>query len=576
MDGSAAERLLRQLSSAQRDQLLLDVLKRDSRAAAAAAAAAAAVVEAEAAAAADELAGSTAAFADLPWPALELIAGYVYASFSPRVGEAAPVSEVLATARALRGTCRAWRRGIETGSTVSSLFLGPKASGQLWWDPTHGATMRTVHVQPVPPRVYPTAGPAAGMGLPGAITDTARAEMQLECRVVRLGGSGAVRLEVCGSRRLPPDETNHQQPPEPLDGLHPQVELCDRGGGGSTVWVRAGVDLSRGEIPWHSCVPYPWPDVANVNPRPIYALPLPPPESLAVSFASLSHLSLAGLLLGRLPAALQSLPSLAVLELRGNLLRNLPSWLSQMEQLRTIELTDSGLPDSFLASDQAMNGGAGPLPPFLTDLRMGEMQGFDPYHDPYERMTSLPRWLGLGAALEASGGSFCTSLRRLDLSHNQIDMRAVALPWHSRRQQPAAARNTAGAAGSAANAAAEDRRPADSSSGGLPSPQSAPIAALRSGSCPWVSLRYLSLRHLRTNAVPYFLSSLHLTELDLNGLDLHDRGGGAIALAPADAAAGPTPLYPTNTSILLCSVCARPSAARHWLLACLLACSVSI
>ena len=34
--------------------------------------------------------------------------------------------------------------------------------------------------------------------------------------------------------------------------------------------------------------------------------------------------------------------------------------------------------------------------------------------------------------------------------------------------------------------------------------------------------------------MPHFLSSLHLTELDLNYLDIHDRGGGAIALAPPD------------------------------------------
>ena len=54
--------------------------------------------------------------------------------------------------------------------------------------------------------------------------------------------------------------------------------------------------------------------------------------------------------------------------------------------------------------------------------------------------------------------------------------------------------------------------------------------------CPWSSLRYLSLRGVRTNTVPHFLSSLHLTELDLNYLDIHDRGGGAIALAPPDTA----------------------------------------
>eukprot|EP01044_Picomonas_judraskeda_P027074 COSAG03_NODE_8465_length_800_cov_1.252496_2_plen_79_part_01 len=54
---------------------------------------------------------------------------------------------------------------------------------------------------------------------------------------------------------------------------------------------------------------YPWPDVTNVNPRPIYTIPLPPHEQLQASFALLAHVSLAGLLLGKLPVALRSLPS---------------------------------------------------------------------------------------------------------------------------------------------------------------------------------------------------------------------------------------------------------------------------
>jgi len=162
--------------------------------------------------------------------------------------------------------------------------------------------------------------------------------------------------------------------------LHPQIELCDRGGGGGSVWIRAGASPDRGEIPWHSCVPYPWPDLANVNPRPIYALPLPPPEVLEGGFAALIHLSLVGLLLGRLPLALRSLPSLKTLLLRGNLLRDLPSWLPEIS-LSTLDLSDSGLPASFIegggdgTSSAATAGEGGPLPSAsLRDLRMSEMQ----------------------------------------------------------------------------------------------------------------------------------------------------------------------------------------------------------
>lgn len=491
-EDDALKQLLRTLSPDQRDQLLLDALGRDAKLLEQA--------QAVAVGAADQLqsassttARAAVAFADLPAPALELIAGFLYASFCCRGRQAPPVSDVLATTRALRGTCQGWRRNIDTARTVVALDLGPR-SGQLWWDPTYGATVRSVRVQPVPPRVYPTTGPAAGMALPrGTADDPTRDEMQLECRVVRSGGSGKVRLEVCGSRR-------GQQPSS--DSVYPQVEVCDTGGGGGTVWVRGGVDLSKGEIPWHSCVPYPWPDVTNVNPRPIYTIPLPPPEDLQRSFGLLAHVSLVGLLLGRLPIALRSLPSLAILELRGNLLRDLPPWLPQLQRLTMIDLTDSGLPASFLMSDQAITGeaGMGLMPRSLTDLRMGNMVGHDQFHDPYERMTRLPDWVAV-----ATTDTFCSSLERLDLSDNQLDLRQVALPWarlpESETQQL--------------------RR------------EHAPCSP-----CPWSSLTYLSLRGVRTNTVPHFLSGLHLTELDLHGLDVHDRGGGPIALPPADAAPG--------------------------------------
>lgn len=143
-------------------------------------------------------------------------------------------------------------------------------------------------------------------------------------------------------------------------------------------------------------------------------------------------------------------------------------------------------------------------------------------------MTTLPGWLGT-----ASTGAFCCSLERLDLSDNQLDLRQVALPWQS---QPHQLRH-----GQGPGLALPLPFP-------LPLPLSPPplcLSLARSltvyldtgGSpCPWSSLRYLSLRGVRTNTVPHFLSSLHLTELDLNYLDIHDRGGGAIALAPPDTA----------------------------------------
>lgn len=487
------EQLLRTLSPDQRDRLLLNALRRDAEL----------LEQAQAVAvgaAADQLqsticttAGAPIAFADLPAPALEMIAGFLYTSFCSPGRQAPPVSDVLATTRALRGTCQGWRRNINTARTVVALDLGPR-SGQLWWDPTHGATVRSVRVQPVPPRVYPTTGPAAGMPLPQeTVDDPTQNDMHLECRVVRSDASGKVRLEVCGSRR-------GKEPSS--ESVFPQVEVCDTGGGGGTVWIRGGVDLSRGEIPWHSCVPYPWPDITNVNPRPIYTIPLPPPEDLQRSFALLAHVSLVGLLLGRLPIALRSLPSLAVLELQRNLLRDLPTWLSQLQRLTTIDLTDSGLPASFLLSDQAMSGeaGMGLMPSSITDLRMGNMAGHDQFHDPYERMTRLPGWLGA-----ATIDTFCSSLERLDLSDNQLDLRQVALPWERLLESETQQLHRGHASCSP---------------------------------CPWSSLTHLSLRGVRTNTIPHFLSGLHLTELDLHGLDVHDRGGGAIALPPADAAPG--------------------------------------
>ena len=252
-DAQQHQQLLRLLSTAQRDQLLLCALRRDAallEQAREAAAAAAAAAPAQPPPPIDQpTTSSTGAvsFADLPAPALELIAGHVYASFCCPGCLAPPVSDVLAATRALRATCQAWRRSIDTARTVVALDFGPR-SGRFWWDPTHGATVRRVRVQPVPPRVYPTAGPAAGMALPQgrAAEDSAPDKMQLECRVVRRDASGEVRLEVCGSWRAQ----------EPAGASHPQVEVCDTGGGGGTVWVRGRVDLSRGEIPWHSCVPY--------------------------------------------------------------------------------------------------------------------------------------------------------------------------------------------------------------------------------------------------------------------------------------------------------------------------------
>ena len=532
----AAEQLLAQLTAEQRDKLLLAAMRRDSRVAAEAAAAVSAGPPHL------QLESTAAAFAELPAPALELIACYVIAATATSTStRPPPVGAALGAARSLRGTCRAWRRSIETARTVTALDLGPTEAGALWWDPTYGSATRTAQVQPVPPRVFPT----AGMHLPSSV-GAARDEMQIECAVRRVEGSGEVRLEVCGSCRHLPDPSNSQEPiAAQLDLqsiVYPQIEVCDRGGGGS-VWVRAGVSLDRGEIPWHSCVPYPWPDLANVNPRPIYTLPLPQPEDLKVHFAALSHLSLVGLLLGRLPLALRSLPSLRTLELRGNLLRDLPSWLPEIE-LTTLDLSDSGLPASFLEAGGEGSGPApttdghiaemyevcvaavikhskevstkdssGPLPSAsLRELRMSEMQGFDPFHDPYERLTSLPWWLG--------EKTLCGSLMSLDLSDNQLDLRQQALPWH------------------------------------LPhSPLQAQPA------CPWSGLRELSLRGVRTNSVPYWLSALSLVSLDLRGLDLHDRGGGPIALPPAES---PAAVYhATGSGVVAGEMTAEATAAAY-------------
>ena len=92
-------------------------------------------------------------------------------------------------------------------------------------------------------------------------------------------------------------------------------------------------------------------------------------------------------------------------------------WLKEME-LESLDLSDSGLPGSFLEGERC--GLA--LPLTLTTLEMADMAGFDEAHDPYERMTRLPCWLGAGDGVAAK-------LRSLDLSLNQIDLRAEALPW---------------------------------------------------------------------------------------------------------------------------------------------------
>ena len=48
------------------------------------------------------------------------------------------------------------------------------------------------------------------------------------------------------------------------------------------------------------------------------------------------------------------------------------------------------------------------------------------------------------------------------------------------------------------------------------------------------ALRHLSLRGIRTNTTPRWVSSLQLKSLDLAGLDVRNRGGGAISLPPDD------------------------------------------
>ena len=44
----------------------------------------------------------------------------------------------------------------------------------------------------------------------------------------------------------------------------------------------------------------------------------------------------------------------------------------------------------------------------------------------------------------------------------------------------------------------------------------------------------MSLRGVRTNTIPRWLSTLRLASLDLAGLDVRNRGGGAISLPPDD------------------------------------------
>ena len=310
MTADEAARLLRRLTGAQRDSLLAAALERGADP----------LLVAEAEAAVGGAAGEAAAagallppalFADLPAPALELVATHLYASLA--AGSAPPpIAGVLAAARALRGTCRGWRRAVLTATTVHALHLGPSGDSRLWWDPTHGAATRIVVLQALP-RIYPRAGPAAGMALPppdataGGGSEAMR--MQVQCAVVRTPGSGAVRLEVTGSGVA--DGGEHP---------HGQVEVAQPGG---AAWVRGTVrEVSRGELPWQDTVPFPWPDLFNINPRPIYRLPLP--EDLGTVFGALSRLSLGGLRLGALPKAISTLASLKRLELCGNLLRELP------------------------------------------------------------------------------------------------------------------------------------------------------------------------------------------------------------------------------------------------------------
>ena len=125
-------------------------------------------------------------------------------------------------------------------------------------------------------------------------------------------------------------------------------------------------------------------------------------------------------------------------------------------------------------------------------------------------MTNLPLWLG--------EMRLCESLASLDLSHNQLDLRQQALPWHL-AQSPLQA------------------QPA----------------------CPWLGLRELSLRGVRTNCVPFWLSALPLTSLDLRGLDLHDRGGGPIALPPAESPVS----YATGSAVLAGEMTAEAATAAY-------------
>lgn len=256
-------------------------------------------------------------YSALPAPALELIARHLMmilrsegepGTIVGSLGRGSPVAAVLATLRRLRATCRTWGLSISAANTVSELDLGPQWNSHdgkhsAWWSPTYSGCGEAIVVRPVAPQNFTR---QEGAQEPDPEPEPAPA-LEVACRVKREVGSGRVRLEVVGSAggQLPtaiPSALGFNRTSVTIRPVRGTIIHAGTVGQQQqdqpNVEQEASVVLDRGEAPWSEFVPFPWPDFGNINPRPIFALPLPPRTSMGQQFASLETVSLYSLYLG--------------------------------------------------------------------------------------------------------------------------------------------------------------------------------------------------------------------------------------------------------------------------------------